>query len=85
MKLGTIKDILQDLFDNCEEMSKSKFSGVHFVNGTYRIHEGVIIPRAFATPTVWNDMQTVIDICFPNTMLWDKQSLWLTINKPTTM
>jgi hypothetical protein len=83
MRLVTIAAILSELYETRKERSKSKFSGVHFVNGVYRVHIDSFIPRVFwVDKTIWDDVASVVDIAFPLTMEWDTQSLWLTMKDP---
>jgi hypothetical protein len=83
MRLVTIAAILSELYETREERAKSKFSGVYLEDGVYRVHVDYFVPRAFRVDkTLWDDVASVVEIAFPLTMKWDKQSLWLTMKDP---
>jgi hypothetical protein len=78
--LSTIATILRHIHKNRKELSESKSSGVHAINGVYKIHESNFIPRALAATLKDTDIRDVVDIAFPLSMEWDSQSLWLTMH-----
>lgn len=82
----TIQANIEYLVEHREELSKNKFSGVHFLpdfegGAAYRVHKGSFIPRAL---DVNRDINTNIALVVGRTefecdVKWDSQSLWLTI------
>jgi hypothetical protein len=81
-----IKSILTYLIDNVEELSKNHYASVHFIerglNGLYRVHIHHVIPNIIAADCSDDHIDTISevvrDLHNPN-IIWDDQSLWLTI------
>lgn len=71
---------MKELYNNRDELAGNKFSGVHFVNGAYRVHKNAFIPQFVS----WSDTSTDKKIAlvvkeFGENMEWDNYSLWLTM------
>lgn len=72
--------LIEHIYENREALSKDKYSDVHFVPGMgYRIHKHAIVPAVVNSLRVDNVIKAVVEINYPNTMVWDGPSLWLTI------
>lgn len=76
---NTVLDILTYIYQNREKLATSKFTGVHYVDGMYRVHKGAFIPTVLDGHDINKKIGEVINICFCNKMVWDSQSLWITI------
>ena len=76
---NTVLDILTYIYQNREKLAESKFTGVHCVDGVYRIHKGAFIPSVLEAFDINKKIGEVIDICFSNKMVWDSQTQWITI------
>ena len=77
---NAIYDIIHYLYDNREDLSKDKDSGVHKIDGVYRVHKYAFVPRVLnsRTNSVDKSIANVV-LLFPGNLVWDQPSLWLTI------
>lgn len=79
-----ISYIIKYLYDNREELAKDKFSGVHKVDGVYRIHKSAFIPHVLDNYAQTNrTIAAVVDTWFAphHGITWDALSLWITISE----
>jgi hypothetical protein len=80
--LTVIKETMQYIYDNREMLGKDKFSDVHFVPKVgYRVHKHAFIPKVIDNRNTAEEIGQVVDICFPNKMVWDAMSNWITIKE----
>jgi hypothetical protein len=86
----TILAMITYLVEHREELSKSKFSGVHFITdfeGTgkdvYRVHKHAFMPQVLcASKDIDADISLVVGRTeFECDVKWDFQSFWLTIEQ----
>jgi hypothetical protein len=77
--LNLIHEIVKYTYENREALSKDKHSGVHFVNGVYRVHIGSFVPKMLGMFNASEEIGKVVNIVYHNKMEWDKSSGWLTM------
>jgi hypothetical protein len=80
---NAIVALMTFLYENREELSKDKFSGMHKVDDVYRIHKSSFVPKLLNSRAVDVDrtIAAVADIYFHNKGLeWDQSSYWITIS-----
>lgn len=81
---NAIVDLMTYLYENREELSKDRFSGMHKVDNVYRMHKSSFVPRVLdrCLADVDRTIASVADIYFHNKgLVWDAQSYWITISE----
>lgn len=85
-----LKVILTNIVDNVEELSNSKFSGVHDNGTNFRVHLGAFVPvylqgKLKVALSSIDSAKVIGEIIsttkFNRNVEWDSQSLWVTISK----
>ena len=80
---NAIVDLMTYLYENREKLATDKFSGMHKVGNTYRMHKSSFVPRMLNSRLVDVDrtIASVADIYFHNKgLVWDQESYWITIS-----
>ncbi len=80
---NAIVALMTYLYENREELSKDKYSGMHKVDNVYRMHKSAFVPQILNSrlTDVDNSIAAVADIYFHNKgMTWDAASYWITIS-----
>ena len=85
-----IQSLVEYVVEHAEELSKNKFSGVHFItdfegtgNDVYRVHKEAFIPRVLeVSKSIDADIALVVGRTeFECDVKWDAPTYWLTISK----
>ena len=80
---NAIVNIMTYLYENREELATDKWSGMHKVGNTYRIHKSSFIPQILNSRLTDADktIAAVADIYYHNKgLVWDAESYWITIS-----
>ena len=80
---NAIVNIMTYLYENREKLATDKWSGMHKVGNTYRIHKSSFIPQILNSRLTDADktIAAVADIYYHNKgLVWDAESYWITIS-----